>query len=231
MIALNEIIVTNEPVQEIPVENDSLYRDAYIIAVEHGFEGTEEEWLESLIGPQGPVGPTGPRGDKGEAGAINFVVVSELPATGSGDSIYLVPNPTGENNNFDEFIFQDGAWEKIGSAGVEVNLEEYVKKTDYANANIGGVVKIGSTYNGISIDKDGFIGCYSAEKANIDGRNSRKPICPTIMDYAIKVGLTTNKETWTEEEKAAVRTLLGVNIEDALDAIIAIQEELIGGNA
>ena len=229
MIALNEITVTDEPIQEIKVENDSLYRDAYIIAVEHGFEGTEEEWLESLIGPQGPVGPTGPRGDKGDAGAINFVVVRELPATGSGDSIYLVPNSTGENNNFDEFIWQDGAWELIGSAGVEVNLDEYVKNTDYATYNDYGLVKAVSTYNGIAMD-NGKIGVFEAGKTDIDSRVSARVISPRNLDYAVKVGITTNKETWTDDEKAAARTLLGVNIEDALDAIIAIQESLIGGN-
>ena len=37
-------------------------KSAYDIAVEHGFVGTEEEWLESLIGAQGP------KGDKGEPG-------------------------------------------------------------------------------------------------------------------------------------------------------------------
>jgi hypothetical protein len=47
-------------------------RSAYDIAVQHGFEGTEEEWLASLRGPQGPEGPQGeqgPRGLKGETGA------------------------------------------------------------------------------------------------------------------------------------------------------------------
>lgn len=29
---------------------------AYDVAVEEGFTGTEQEWLDSLVGPQGPVG-------------------------------------------------------------------------------------------------------------------------------------------------------------------------------
>src|SRR5690625_2186571 len=41
-------------------------KSAYEIAVEHGFEGTEEEWLESLKGEPGPQGPQGPKGDKGD---------------------------------------------------------------------------------------------------------------------------------------------------------------------
>ncbi|WP_422659110.1 collagen-like protein [Paenibacillus sp. EC2-1] len=49
---------------------------AYEVAVEHGFTGTEEEWLISLIGPAGEAGPqgdkgeTGPQGDKGEKGEV-----------------------------------------------------------------------------------------------------------------------------------------------------------------
>lgn len=48
---------------------------AYEMALENGFIGTEEEWLESLIGPEGPPGkqgvpgPAGAKGEKGEHGA------------------------------------------------------------------------------------------------------------------------------------------------------------------
>jgi len=37
-------------------------KSAYEVAVENGFVGTEEEWLESLVGPEGPEGPMGPVG-------------------------------------------------------------------------------------------------------------------------------------------------------------------------
>ena len=43
-------------------------KSAYDIAVELGFVGTEEEWLESLRGPQGEQGEKGDKGDKGEQG-------------------------------------------------------------------------------------------------------------------------------------------------------------------
>lgn len=42
---------------------------AYEIAVQEGFEGTEEEWLASLVGPEGPAGADGPQGQQGPAGA------------------------------------------------------------------------------------------------------------------------------------------------------------------
>lgn len=63
----------------VPIYGES----AYEIAVNNGFEGTEQEWLASLRGPQGEAftyddftaeqlknltGPQGPKGDKGETG-------------------------------------------------------------------------------------------------------------------------------------------------------------------
>ena len=43
-------------------------KSAYEIAVENGFEGDEQAWLESLKGEKGDAGPQGPKGDKGDKG-------------------------------------------------------------------------------------------------------------------------------------------------------------------
>jgi hypothetical protein len=43
-------------------------KSAYAIAVSHGFEGTEQEWLDSLRGPQGLEGVPGPPGPPGAPG-------------------------------------------------------------------------------------------------------------------------------------------------------------------
>lgn len=42
---------------------------AYEVAVDNGFVGTEEEWLDSLVGPQGPQGVQGIQGIPGTPGA------------------------------------------------------------------------------------------------------------------------------------------------------------------
>lgn len=47
---------------------DGLGKSAYAIAVAHGFQGTEQEWLNSLRGPEGPKGPQGPDGPQGKEG-------------------------------------------------------------------------------------------------------------------------------------------------------------------
>ena len=38
---------------------------AYQIAVNNGFSGTEQEWLDSLVGADGAEGPEGPQGPAG----------------------------------------------------------------------------------------------------------------------------------------------------------------------
>lgn len=44
-------------------------KSAYEIAVENGYTGTEQQWLDSLEGEQGPQGEKGDKGDKGDPGA------------------------------------------------------------------------------------------------------------------------------------------------------------------
>lgn len=47
---------------------EGLGKSAYAIAVAHGFRGSEQEWLDSLRGPQGPKGNPGEKGDPGPIG-------------------------------------------------------------------------------------------------------------------------------------------------------------------
>lgn len=56
------------------------------------------------------------------------------------------------------------------------------------------------------------LGVNPATRAQILGKNyDRKPICTSQLDYAIKVGLSDNKEasTWTDDEKSEARKLIG----------------------
>lgn len=93
----------------------------------------------------------GDKGDKGEAGAIKMIIVNELPETGADDTIYLVPaEDTETGNNYDEYVYVNNAWEKLGGIQVQVNLKDYVKNTDYATNSVGGVLKI-NNYYGINV--------------------------------------------------------------------------------
>lgn len=60
-------------------------KSAYEVAVDEGFSGDEQEWLDSLIGPKGD------KGDKGEPGNIsNIVLVEDHSGHGSDYTKYYV---------------------------------------------------------------------------------------------------------------------------------------------
>lgn len=59
---------------------EGLGKSAYAIAVSHGFKGTEQEWLDSLRGPQGPEGVPGPPGPKGEPFEYTNFTAEQLAA-------------------------------------------------------------------------------------------------------------------------------------------------------
>lgn len=88
----------------------------------------------------------GEKGDKGDAGAIKMQIVNELPLVGSEDTIYLVPNEGETGNNYDEYIYVNNTWEKLGGIQVEVDLTDYVKNTDYASLNKGGVIRVNDDF-------------------------------------------------------------------------------------
>lgn len=97
-----------------------------------GPEGPEGPQGEQ--GPQGevgPAGPQGPKGDKGDTGTslIDFKVVQVLPTEDISEStIYLVPSLDSETQNmYDEYIYINNAWEKIGSKSID--LSNYYTKT------------------------------------------------------------------------------------------------------
>ena len=58
---------------------------AYQIAVEHGYVGTEEEWLASLKGDKGDTGPQGPQGPQGEPGVVP--VATEINSQSTNDYV------------------------------------------------------------------------------------------------------------------------------------------------
>ena len=63
-------------------------KSAYEIAVEHGYEGTEEEWLESL---KGAAGAKGEKGDTGAQGAQGERGEKGEPGTNGKDGTDWVP--------------------------------------------------------------------------------------------------------------------------------------------
>ncbi len=117
----------------------------------------------------------------------------------------------------------DGAQKQILETQ-KVDLDEYVKNTDYANGATAGVVMVDMRYGSRVVN--GILDICAANNSLIDGRAanknslysagqySRHTIVPSNVDYAVKKALADNKlvdteNAWTEEEKTAARELLG----------------------
>lgn len=59
---------------------------------------------------------------------IDYSVVKSLPSAGKKGIIYLVANSGSNNNIYDEYIYINSKFEKLGSR--EMDLSSYAKKTD-----------------------------------------------------------------------------------------------------
>lgn len=113
----------------------------------------EEQEVQILDGEKGD------KGDKGDPGQIKFIIVPTLPTQDIDESaIYLVPiTPDIEGNNYEEYIYVNNQWELLGKIGVQIDLTDYVKNTDYASASKGGVIKVSTNY-GVGTNSGTLIG-------------------------------------------------------------------------
>jgi len=60
---------------------------------------------------------------------ISFEIVTALPTTGTAGTIYLLSNGASTGQNiYDEYVYVNSKWEKIGTT--DVDLSGYLKKTD-----------------------------------------------------------------------------------------------------
>lgn len=93
---------------------------------------------------------------------------------------------------------------------VDVDLTDYVKNTDYATANTGGVIKVG---NGVNVS-DGKTLCtmYTKDQYNISANNifiSRGTLENVKEDY-VKRALTSDTQTLTADEQSTIKDKLGI---------------------
>ena len=65
------------------------------------------------------------------AASGSFKVVDELPDTGDPGVIYLVAHEHGTGDAYDEYIYTNGAWEKIGNT--DIDLSDYVTNDEIAD--------------------------------------------------------------------------------------------------
>lgn len=113
-------------------------KSAYVLALENGFEGSEEEWLESLTGPQGV---------QGVPGVVDYSIVYPV------GSIYMSVNSTSPASLFggtwerikDKFLLSAGDSYSAGGTG-GVAAHTHGLNNGYAQISIGGLTNLTYAY-------------------------------------------------------------------------------------
>lgn len=81
-----------------------------------------------------------------------FKLVTSLPSSGESNKIYIVKDGSDANDVYQEYYYTNGAWEKIGTHAVKVDLTPYAKKTEaVTNVDFRGVASDGSSTSNTSI--------------------------------------------------------------------------------
>lgn len=126
-----------------------------------------------------------------------------------------------------KLVFQNAKGEAIAETTLDFPLSEFVKFTDYAQYGKAGLVRPNASL-GIAIGDTGDIRIQPAFRADILAKTSAyKPICADTNDYAVKVGITTNTETLTDEEKASACDWVGAVRKSSLEKPLNGGEVLI----
>ena len=137
----------------------------------------------------------------GNLDTVVAMVVTQLPTTDiKTNKIYLVKDNTTEGDLYQEYLYVDGKWEKVGTHKQEVDLTDYVRKedavTEVAAGHSNGKSQISYFVNGqenvidlmkATTEFDGVMS--AADKQKLDGlSNYTLPIASATELGGIKLG-------------------------------------------
>ena len=145
----------------------------------------------------------------GSVTTISFLVVQELPTTGQNNIIYLVPkNPAQTDNIYDEYIYINNDWEKIGDT--EIDLSNYYTKTQTDNiiagldGSVTGTPSASKTLTSFS-ETDGVVsatfGDISITKSQVSDytdENVKQELIDDTSSHTIPLSKTYSPSTQTD---------------------------------
>ncbi len=144
---------------------------------------------------------------------VTITIVQELPATGDSNVIYFVPKTGSGNDTYNEYIYINNSWEKIGDTDVDLsnyytksqtdtllnnkanvsdiptktsdltNDSGYVKDTDYASTSAAGVAKLG---NGFQVNSStGVLSCVTYNYTDYGAKANSVPVAKGTLENVL----------------------------------------------
>ena len=143
-----------------------------------------------------------PRGDNGR---IEFRLVNELPVVGETGIIYLVPEEDPEiQNRYDEYIWINNAWEKFGSASIDIDLDKYYTKEEIATILLDYV-----TNSSLATTLANYV-LKQELTTTLSGYETKQELTTTLLDYVTKTDLTTELADYVKNTDYATNSKGGV---------------------
>ena len=151
---------------------------------------------------------------------ITYTVVQTLPQTGAAGTIYLVANSGSSPNIYDEYIWVNNAFEKIGTT--EVDLSQYYTKSQTDTLLDGKVT--GDSQTSVEWYSDNMLGIHDSEQGgafifkwytDIESGEQYPAFSDGTNDYelATKDELATKADASTTYTKAEVDTAIANSAE------------------
>ena len=166
-------------------------KSAFEIAIEHGFVGTEVEWLESLKGVDGKDGVNGKDGCDGRNGADGLPGRDGIDGT-DGKSAYIIAVEHGFTGTENEWL--QSLKGSDGKDGITPDMSNYATKADIAELqkqieNISGIHYISVFENGSDVLQkygDSVYTYYNDGYRSLAGFAESYPhFCSAENDYAL----------------------------------------------
>lgn len=139
----------------------------------------------------------------GNLDTVVSMVVTELPTTDiKANKIYLVKDSTTEGDLYQEYLYVDNKWEKVGTHKQEVDLTSYAKKSeaikslDISQDQESNILKL-TAVDGTLISNEALMPATSSvaglmtanDKAKLDSLSNYKlPVASTTALGGIKLG-------------------------------------------